>query len=335
MTLNVGIIGLGVGEKHIEGYEKNNSCKVVAICDKDEKKLREVSDRYPSKNSLRNPDKILFDPTIDVVSIATYDNSHCDLIEKAIKNRKHIFVEKPLCLNKNEYEIICKLLLNNNNLNLSSNLILRKTPRFISLKDKIDKGVLGLPYYIEGDYDYGRINKILEGWRGQIPNYSVMHGGGIHLIDLISWILSKKVQEVFAFGTNIATASTNFRGNDMVAALLKFDGGVIAKVSANFACVTPHFHRLSVYGTKATFQQSHGATVFINSRDPKIPHENIFDEYPGSHKGDLIPSFIDSIIKGKKSDIGKQEVCDVMAISLAIEESLKIGSKIKVEYNKV
>ena len=44
--------------------------------------------------------------------------------------------------------------------------------------------------------------------------------------------------------------------NDNIASLVKFENGVIAKIGANFSCVTPHFHRLSVYGTKGTFQQS-------------------------------------------------------------------------------
>ena len=52
MTLNVGIIGLGVGEKHIDGFEKNEKCKVVSICDQNPQKLREVSNRNPSKKCL-------------------------------------------------------------------------------------------------------------------------------------------------------------------------------------------------------------------------------------------------------------------------------------------
>lgn len=335
MTLNVGIIGLGVGERHISGFEKNENCKVLMICDTNNDKLREVSSRFPEKKISLYSDEIFSDPKIDVVSIATYDDSHCDLIKKAIANGKHIFVEKPLCINEYEYEIICDLLVKNPNIKLSSNLILRKTPRFIELKNKINKGLLGDIYYLEGDYDYGRINKILSGWRGGINNYSVVHGGAIHLIDLISWLVGEKVVDVFAFGTKIATKKTKFKSNDTVAALLKFENGIISKVTANFPCMTPHFHRLSVYGTEGTFQQSHGSAVLINSRDPKKSFNNISDSYPGSDKGDLIPSFVNYLLYNEKPDVTKQEVCDVMAISLAIEKSLRIGSKIKVDYKNI
>ena len=335
MILKAAVIGLGVGEQHIYGYEQENICKVVSICDKDPEKLKEVALRHPGKKIFTDPDKILFDNSINVVSIATYDDTHYELIEKAVMNGKHIFVEKPLCLTLKEYHLICNLLKEHPKIKVSSNLILRKSPRFIELKRKVDEGLLGIPYYFEGDYDYGRINKILNGWRGKISNYSVVHGGAIHLIDLICWIFKQKVVEVFAFGTNIATEEYQLGFNDTVSSLLKFENGAIAKIGSNYSCVTPHFHRLSIYGTRGTFQQSHAGTVFIESRDPSIKPTIIDDPYPGVVKSDLIPSFINSINRNSKCNVTKQEVCDVMAISLAIEESIKTGSKVGVEYREV
>ncbi len=39
----------------------------------------------------------------------------------------------------------------------------------------------------------------------------------------------------------------------LVSALLKFEDGMIGKVSSNLASVTPHHHIVSIYGTKSTF----------------------------------------------------------------------------------
>ena len=47
---------------------------------------------------------------------------------------------------------------------------------------------MGRLYYLEGDYAYGRLPKILSGWRAEIPIYSVVHGGAIHIIDLLLWL---------------------------------------------------------------------------------------------------------------------------------------------------
>ena len=158
---------------------------MTALCDIDENKLHEVSQRNPGRRISTKPNEILEDPTIDVVSIVSYDDAHRDQVLKAIENGKHIFVEKPLCLNQQEFEDISGALKAHENIRLSSNLILRRTPRFIELRKRITQGELGDIYYLEGDYDYGRLHKLTEGWRGKIPFYSVVYGGAIHLIDLI------------------------------------------------------------------------------------------------------------------------------------------------------
>jgi predicted dehydrogenase len=138
---------------------------------------------------------------------------------------------------------------------------------------------------LEGDYDYGRLHKILTGWRGEIPFYSVVHGGAIHLIDLLLWLTDKTIDHVFAWGNNIATADTSFRHLDCVAALLKFTDGTLAKVTANFASVTPHHHKVCVYGTAGSFIQSHPGATYLMSRDPNQAPSPVTDTYPGTAKG--------------------------------------------------
>jgi predicted dehydrogenase len=122
-TLNAAVIGLGVGERHIAGYLSDPRCRVIALSDIDPKKLQDVSKRYPTDITTTNPDEILSNPNIDVVSIASYDNAHCDQILKAIQYNKHVFVEKPLCLTQNEYLKISNALQLKPNLHISSNLI--------------------------------------------------------------------------------------------------------------------------------------------------------------------------------------------------------------------
>jgi predicted dehydrogenase len=333
--LRAAVIGLGVGERHIEGYELDSRCKVTTLCDLDATKLAQVASRHPGKNLVQSPENVLSNPGIDVVSIATYEDVHCEQVVTALENGKHVFVEKPLCLSLEELEKIVHSLRANPNILLSSNLILRKTPRFIALKRQVEEGFLGDLYYMEGDYDYGRLQKLTDGWRGKIPTYSVVHGGGIHLIDLLCWLYDDLVEEVFAYGNKVFTQGTKFRGNDLVVALLRFKKGLVAKVTANFGCVAPHFHRVSVYGSRGTFQQSHCGASYIHSRDPLIPPTALNDDYPGSEKGDMLPSFVGAILDGTTPDVTAQEVIDVMSISLCIEKSITTGLPERVTYKQI
>ena len=338
IRLNAAIIGLGVGERHISGYEADPRCQVTALCDIDENKLHEVSQRNPGRRLSTNPNEILEDPTIDVVTIASYDDAHCDQVLMAIENGKHIFVEKPLCLNQQEFEDISGALKAHENIRLSSNLILRMTPRFIELRKRITQGELGNIYYLEGDYDYGRLYKLTEGWRGKIPFYSVVYGGAIHLIDLILWLTKSRVQEVFALGSRKVTEGTAFRHYDLVSALLKFESGssnsdgMLAKITANFGSVVPHHHKLSVYGTEGTFNQGHTDATYFHSRDPSADVEQVIDPYPGAAKGDMLPSFVKSLLDGTPAEISEKEVLDAMSVGLAIEKSLETKKLEQVNY---
>ena len=51
-----------------------------------------------------------------------------------------------------------------------------------------DAGDYGRAYYVEADYNYGRLWKLTDGWRGEIPFYSVVYGGAVHMIDLVCWL---------------------------------------------------------------------------------------------------------------------------------------------------
>lgn len=332
--IKAGIIGLGVGYQHIAGYESHSDCKVVSVCDFSELKLKDVKKNHPEIKATKNADDILNDPSIDVVSIASFDNYHHEQISKALKNGKHVFVEKPFVIHESEAENIRQILNENPQLKLSSNLILRKYPRFTALKKLIDDEKFGELYYLEADYLYGRIHKITGGWRSEIPVYSVVHGGGVHVVDLLLWLSGQKVIEVSAFGNKFPTKNTAFKGNDMVAALLKFQNGTIAKVTANFGCVFPHFHGVSVYGTKATFKNSRSAGFLFDQRGEasEIKPKKIKTPYPGAAKGDHLYQFIESIL-GKKSDVaGIEEVFNAMSVCFAIEKSVQTNQVVKVNY---
>ncbi len=330
--IKAAVIGLGVGERHIVSYESDPRCEVVTLCDINSARLDEVGRRYPGKFLTTDPSVVLADPKIDVVSIASYDDAHYQQVMAAILAGKHVFVEKPLCLFDNEFDDIDRALLDRPLVRLSSNFVLRRAPQFRELKARLEAGSLGRVYYFEGDYNYGRVHKITEGWRGQIPFYSVSHGGAIHLIDLVLWLSGQRISEVVAVGSRIATEGTIFRFPDMVTALLRFPDGMTGKVTANFGCVCPHHHALSVYGTQGTFIHGYQSGMFYSSRSPTVPAEKIQLTYSKATKGDVQRAFVASLLDGTPPEVSLADVMDAMAVSLAIERSLRSRNWEPVRY---
>ncbi|MFA5087936.1 MAG: Gfo/Idh/MocA family oxidoreductase [Candidatus Omnitrophota bacterium] len=335
VTWNVGIIGLGVGWEHIQGFQAHPSCRVTALCDFDADKLQKARSAFPGMRLTSEAKDILTDKDIHVVSIASYDNYHHEQILLALKNGKHVFAEKPLCLSEKECQDIADCLKARPALKLSSNLILRKCPRFVWLRKKIRDNEMGELYQLEGDYNYGRIEKVTQGWRGKIDFYSAVYGGGVHIIDLLMWLSGRNITDVYAYGNKISSQGSQFKYHDLVTCVFRFDSGATGKMTVNFGCVCPHFHPLAIYGTRAAFFNAFREYgLWSVSRDPSVEPQKVLEEYPGARKGDLLFNFMEAVTKDVPLEVTTEDVFKAMAVCFAIERSAHTGRAEQVNYFK-
>ena len=179
--IKVGIIGLGVGIHHFNAIINNPLCKLIHVCDFDRNILNKYRNKYPDIIFTEKDNEIINNSDIDLISIASYDYYHYDQIIRSLKNKKNIFVEKPICLKKFELDKIFNILNKNKKLRISSNFVLRTEPDFIKLKKNINLNKFGNIFYAEADYYWGRLEKFI-GWRSKF-NYSIILGAAIHMID--------------------------------------------------------------------------------------------------------------------------------------------------------
>ena len=329
MSLRAGVIGLGVGEKHLEAYAAHPDCDVVAACDFEAEPRARIAERFPGVRIEEDAGAILGDPGIDVVSVASYDSHHFAQVVRALENGKHVFVEKPVCRTEDEATEIRRTLSAHPELVLSANLPLRLSPRFQFVKRLVDGGELGQLYYLEGDYEYGRLWKLTEGWRGDEEGYSVVLGGAVHLVDLLLWWTGQGVIEVTAKGNGITTRDTKFHQDDFVVAILELADGALAKVSANFGCVRPHYHAVKVFGTKGTFVNGEGDATLYRGQPGDVEPEPVTEAYPGVEKGALIRSFLDAILRGSEPEVTADEALRTIDVCLAIDRSAREGGPVQ------
>jgi predicted dehydrogenase len=336
--LGVGVIGLGVGEQHAHAFAAHADCRLIAVCDHDAAKLAQVAARLPPVRRYEDAAQLIDDPSIQIVSIASNDDDHAAQIVRALRLGKHVFSEKPLCLNAGEMHEIHAAWRASGGARLSTNTVLRRSARFRWVKQAIDSGLLGKVYCIEGEYVYGRLPKLVSGWRGRIPGYSVVLGGGIHVVDLALWMCGERPHEVVAWGSKLGGAGTGFTGTDLVMAMLRFESGLMVRIGCNFASVYPHHHRFVVHGTKATFENlppavSDSARLWVE-RDGGGPPQSIDAPYPGVAKGDLIPAFVTAVLGRGVPDVTEEEAFAGIAVCLAIERSLAEDQTVAIDYPK-
>ena len=328
--LKIGVIGLGVGEQHVIGYQRIPNVEVTDICDIDPSVLKIVGDRNDVPNRHQDYKQITENPNIDVVSIASYDNCHAIQAISAFENGKHVMIEKPLALNRHEAEAILRAQQDSGRF-LSSNLVLRKSPRFQELKNWIAKGYFGEIVTIEGDYLHQILWKLTQGWRGEMEFYCVTYGGGIHMIDLMRWLLDEEIVEVCGMSNKKLTRGSKFNFDDTVTNLLKFKSGTVGRTTSNLGAQRPQIHGLSVYGTEKSFiNDTPHAKLFHgdNSEDLEI----VETTYPGIDKFGLLPDFISSIRNSDEPEVSAKDVFRVMDICFACYESLKAKKTVNVDY---
>lgn len=331
--LRAAVIGLGVGEQHARAYQEHPGCELAVLCDLSAAKLSEVRARFPDVRGTQDAEAVLDDPTIDVVSIASFDDVHAAQVVRALDTGKHVFVEKPLCQTEEELAAVKRAWWRHQGrVRLASNVVLRTAPLYRWLKDRITAGELGEVYAFDGDYLYGRIEKITHGWRKDIDDYSVLAGGGIHLIDLFVWLTGARPNQAHATGNRICTRDSGFRYDDFRAATLTSASGLVARFTANFGCVHRHHHVLRVFGTKATFLYDDAGPRWHWTRDPAAAAAPISASPLPLSKGDLLRSFVDAIRNDEDYAGQTQAHLDVMGIILACDRAARTGAIAEVVY---
>jgi len=329
VTLAAAVIGLGVGEQHARAVAAHPRAHLAWLCDLDRSRAEALAASLGQGRVASDYATVLADPAVDVVMLATYDDEHAAQVVAALEAGKHVFCEKPLCRTSRELAAIVRV---RRDRHLGCNLVLRAAPLFRWLHGAIRSGELGEVYAFDGDYLYGRLHKITEGWRGSVDDYSVFQGGAVHLVDLMMWLLGERPVRVTAAGNRIVTRDTKFRYPDFVAATYELPSGVIGRITANFGCVHKHQHVLRVFGTKATFIADDAGARLHVARDPGGP-PRVLDLSPvAATKGDLVPGFVDGVLAGVDPEpIARHEI-DVITACIAADHAVASRQPQPIEY---
>ena len=330
-ALGVAVVGLGIGEQHARVYAGLPECTLRWLHDLDANRAAKVAAMLQQGCPAERFETILADSAVDLVSVASYDDAHATQVLAALEAGKHVFVEKPLCRSLDDLRAI-KAAWAANDRHLASNLVLRAAPFYLALRSMIETGELGEVYAFDGDYLYGRMEKITEGWRKDVAAYSVMQGGGIHLVDLMLWLTGQRPVAVTAAGNRIATANTAFRYPDYVAATFRFTAGSIGRITANFGCVHRHQHVVRVFGTRGSVIYDDTGARWHRGREPHDTVERVELSALPPDKGALIPPFVQAIRAGKGMSAETQHELDVVSACLAADRALATGEQVEVTY---
>ncbi|MBP6859513.1 MAG: Gfo/Idh/MocA family oxidoreductase [Candidatus Magasanikbacteria bacterium] len=117
-TLQFGIIGLGhFGKHYARLLQENPDVQLVAVANKSGDVFKKSAIHLPENVKISlDADEIINDVCIDCVVIATPPSTHAQVIVKALRAGKHVFVEKPMVISVAETHAIKKELKKNKKL---------------------------------------------------------------------------------------------------------------------------------------------------------------------------------------------------------------------------
>jgi len=142
----VGAIGLGYWGKNIVRNLSEIEA-LAALYDKGPNVRASFAAQYPEPTMTESVEAMLALPDLDAVMIATPAATHGDLVRQALAAGKHVFVEKPICLDIEEAEALAKQA-DDAGLILMVGHLLLYHPAFTALLKLVKAGELGALQYV-------------------------------------------------------------------------------------------------------------------------------------------------------------------------------------------
>ncbi len=348
-TLNVAVIGLGMGRNHLRGYVEYERSRAVAICDVDERRLAEFGEPHgiPAERRFTNYRRLLAQAAalkLDAVSVALPNVLHAPVSIAASRAGIHVLCEKPMAMNARQGRRMIAAAQQARR-TLMINLSYRFTPQSRALKRVVDGGALGAIYFGRTVWHRRRGLPRFGGWFGQ----KALSGGGpimdlgVHRLDLALWLMGNPRPVAVSgstynvIGKRLAKEQgVEFDAEDLGCALVRFDNGATLIVEASWAGYTEKREDMvtQLLGTQ-------GGLVQRNVGEGYEFEARLFTEHDGSLWNSQLqqanvpcPSayqdFVDACLDGREPLAPAKHALDVQLILDAIYKSAETGREVRI-----
>ncbi|WP_209123618.1 Gfo/Idh/MocA family protein [Alkalihalobacillus sp. BA299] len=267
--MKIATIGTGrIVDAFLSGLENIKDASCVALYSRKENTAKPLAEKYNIPSIYTDVDKMLQDPTIDFVYIASPNSLHYEHSSKTLQNGKHVICEKPFTSTVSELESLMTLA-KENQLFLFEAITTIHLPNYQLIKENIER--LGPIKFIQCNYSQysSRYNQLLS---GETPNvFNPVFSGGA-LVDINIYNLHF-VMNLFGTPQSISyTANKHANGIDTSGVLvLKYEEFIAECVGCKD---TQSLNFVLIQGEKGYLHVEHGANgclkIIVHSDDQEI-----------------------------------------------------------------
>lgn len=247
--VGVGLIGSQfISSIHADALGRVSDAEILAVMSPTEGHARSFAEKFNIPNHFTDLDQMLSMPEIDMVVIGAPNYLHFEITVKVARAGKHVVVEKPLCMNLEEADLMietCK----KNNVKLMYAEELCFAPKYVRLKALLDEGALGHPVLFKQSekHDGPHADHF---WDVERSGGGVTMDMGCHAIQFFRWLHpGKAIKSVYAqMMTSVHKDKTE--GEDNAIIILEFEDGVIGMMEESWTKLGGMDDKAEIHGSE-------------------------------------------------------------------------------------
>ncbi|NLS76598.1 MAG: Gfo/Idh/MocA family oxidoreductase [Chloroflexi bacterium] len=346
-TLNVAVIGTGMGRYHMKEFVESPNVKLKAVCDLNRAEAEQFAKEYGAEQVVSDY-RELWGMGLDAISLAIPNHLHAAVTIEALEHGLHVLCEKPMATRLEDAKRMVAAA-EKAGKRLMIGMSQRFRPQSLAFRGMVERGELGDIYYARTTWIRRRGMPVIHfapgGSMGRgrwFVNREQAGGGalfdiGVHMFDLTWWLMGNpKPLTVSASGyRNLSNAEFERRGipcdvDELTSAFVRFEGGVTAAFDVSWVANQKDDLNVRIFGTKAGFEV-YPPTVYSEPRWSEMHTDSV--EIKLIEEG-LNPRrhFVDCIRDPEKPMIASAQECiHVMAVLDAIRRSVAAGREVMVE----
>ncbi len=333
--VSVGVVGLGYwGPNLVRNLFELPEADLAYVCDLEPERFERISRRYPSIRTTSDFDRLLADPTLDAVAIATTVSTHFELARRALEAGKHVFVEKPLAGSVQEAVELAQIATQTGLVLMPGHTFLYSPP-VNKVKAMIDAGEPGGVYSISTS----RVNLGLHQ-----PDVSVVWDLAPHDFSILRYWLNELPSFVSALSRGCILPETP----DVAFIGLQYPSSTIASVELSWLAPSK-LRRTTVIGSRkmVVYDDTSVEPVRVFDAGVTLRDPESYGEYRLTYRtGDIISPRIDAVeplylemadfctaIREGTTPRSSLEIgVDVVRMVEAVDESLhREGARVRIE----
>jgi predicted dehydrogenase len=352
MVVKWGVIGAGgIAYRRTipEMVKVADNAQLVALMDVSQPAVERVGKEYGITAVYTDEEALLKNPDIDAVYIATPQSTHHRQVLLAARYGKHILCEKPMATSLKDCEEMMAAC-DKAGVKLGFDYMMRYNIHNQKIKEIYESGALGRPVM-------GRAE--LTCWFPPMPTAwrqkrEIAYGGslidmGSHCLDILEWIFSSRIVEVFAFHDSLVQ---NYDVEDTSTAIVRFENGAHGIID-NYFNVPDQAAKnyLELYGSLGSIQAAGtigqdptgtftsntvpaGMTYSANQvRDADGGFKSEFHQYQGVPMyGTIVKLFSEAVATGGEPPVSAEVGYHNVQVIMALYESARGNKPVRINY---